>query len=417
MNWESGHRVEKGSILRATRTKANPGGWVLGWMLLAPLIWVPAGSAQSNGAPTGRETGVLPALNFDSDEGFGYGVIAEIYEYGAGEVRPYLWTIQPTVFLTTEGRRDLTLFIDAPEVHDGWRLSAFLGREKQIATPYYGPGNASAYDPVLEAEDGPDPLYYRFGRTASSARIDAQRSVGDRLRMLVGMGLVRTSLVPVPEGEGTTLFADTNGPDVEPTWANYGRLGLVWDSRDRETATTRGVWTEALVQVIPSALGADRSYLRWTLADRRYFPLGTRVVFAYRLLLQHVTPGAPDHDLFTVQTSFKQQEGVGGAKTVRGLLKNRLFGRGAFVWNTELRWRALDFRFLGRSFHTVFSAFVDQGRVWEDGVVPGELLSDLHRGWGGGVRLGMGENFTVAVDAATSEETGLPIYIGLGYLF
>jgi len=34
----------------------------------------------------------------------------------------------------------------------------------------------------------------------------------------------------------------------------------------------------------------------------------------------------------------------------------------------------------------------------------------------GGVRLGMGENFVVAVDGGTSRETGLPIYIGLGYL-
>lgn len=385
--------------------------------LIAGLTWVPSLLAQPTAIPTGRETGVLPALNFDSDEGFGYGVIAEIYEYGDGDVRPYVWTVQPTVFLTTEGRRDFTLFVDAPELRDGWRLSAFLGREKQIATPYYGPGNASDYDPALESEEGPDPFYYRFGRTQNSLRVDGQRSVGARLRMLLGLGVVRTSLVTVPDGEGTTLFADTHGNEVDPTWANYGRLGLVWDSRDRETGTTRGVWTEALVQAVPSALGAEESYLRWTFADRRYFPLGSRVVLAYRVLLQHVTPGAPDHELFTVQTSFKQQEGIGGAKTVRGLLKNRLLGRGALVWNTELRWRAADFRLLGRSFHTVLSAFVDQGRVWEDGLVLGEVLSDLHRGWGGGLRLGMGENFTVAIDAATSDETGLPVYIGLGYLF
>ncbi|NNF27850.1 MAG: hypothetical protein HKN73_11565, partial [Gemmatimonadetes bacterium] len=55
--------------------------------LIAGLIWVPSLLAQPTGSPTGRETGVLPALNFDSDEGFGYGVIAEIYEYGDGDVR------------------------------------------------------------------------------------------------------------------------------------------------------------------------------------------------------------------------------------------------------------------------------------------------------------------------------------------
>ena len=38
-------------------------------------------------------------------------------------------------------------------------------------------------------------------------------------------------------------------------------------------------------------------------------------------------------------------------------------------------------------------------------------------GFDGGVRLTMGENFTVGIDMGTSDETGLPIYIGLGYLY
>ncbi len=374
-------------------------------------------TSQMTAPPTGRETGILPAINFDSDEGFGYGVIAEVYEYGDGQANPYLWTVQPTVFLTTEGRRDYTVFIDAPQVGEHWRLSLFAGSEKQIATPYYGLGNDAPYDPALDAEDGPDPFYYRFGRTQASLRLDAQRSVAARMRLLAGAGLVRTSLVPVPEGRGTTLFADSAGAGSDPTWSNYARFGVIWDSRDRETGPSRGVWTEFLVQVVPEFLGAADSYTRWTFTDRRYFPLGSKLVLAYRALLQDVSGGAPDHELFLVQTSFKQQEGIGGAKTVRGLLKNRLVGRGVFVWNTELRWRVADFELLGRSFHTVLSAFVDQGRVWEDGLALREVLEDLHRGWGGGVRLGMGENFTVALDAATSEETGLPIYIGLGYLF
>ena len=51
--------------------------------------------------PTGLEVGALPAINFDSDEGFGYGALAQIYDYGDGGLRPYAWTLQPTVFLTT----------------------------------------------------------------------------------------------------------------------------------------------------------------------------------------------------------------------------------------------------------------------------------------------------------------------------
>ena len=102
---------------------------------------------------------------------------------------------------------------------------------------------------------------------------------------------------------------------------------------------------------------------------------------------------------------------------MRGVLKNRFVGRGMMVWNAELRYRALDFALMGKPFHMVLSGFADAGRVWEEGVEFGEVFSDLHRGYGGGMRIGMGENFTVAVDAGTSTETGLQLYIGLGYLY
>jgi outer membrane protein assembly factor BamA len=323
------------------------------------------------------------------------------------------------VFLTTGGRRDFTAFFDAPHLLPaGLRLDAYLGSEKQIATPYYGVGNATPYDETLDQDEGPNPFYYRFGRTRHSATFNLQRSVaGSPVRWLVGAGLVRTSVLPVPENDGTTLYEMDVNSTGHTDWSNYVRAGLVWDSRDRGTAPRSGAWTEILVQRVDDRFGADASYTRWTLTDRRYCSLGERVVFAHRYLLQSAGDGAPLHDLFQVQTSFKQQEGLGGSKTVRGVLKNRFVGRSMLVWNAELRWRAADFLLFGRSLHMTLSGFVDQGRVWDGSVQLDELLADLHRTFGGGIRFGIGENFTVAVDTGPSEEAGRPIYIGLGYLY
>jgi hypothetical protein len=374
--------------------------------------------AAQEGPQRTLEFGGVPALNYDSDEGFGYGVIAELYRYEGDERTRYLWTIQPRVFLTTEGRRDVYAFFDAPGLlSNGWRLSAFAGFERHLASPFYGLGNGTVFDETLSAEDGPNPSYYRFGVTRKTLSADIQRSFeGLPLRLLVGGGIVRADLVRVPDGIGTTVFAGESTAD-EQSWSNFARSGLVWDTRDRETAPTRGSWSEFLVTVVPSALGASSSYVRWTVNDRRYLALTESLVFAHRYLLQNVSSGAPVHDLSVVQSSFRQQEGLGGAKTVRGVLRNRFTGRGMLVWNAELRWRFWNFGLFGRPSHMVLSAFMDQGRVWDDGVVVSELFSDLHRGYGGGVRLGMGENFVVAVDAGTSVDTGLPIYIGLGYLY
>lgn len=375
-------------------------------------------AAQAVG-PTGLEVRVLPGVNFDADEGFGYGVLAETYQYGAGDAAPYVWTLQPTVFLTTKGRRDLQVFFDSPHLlRGGWRLTGFIGTERQIATPYYGLGNATEYDPALDAEDGANPRYYRFGRTRNSGTFTLQRYLAHTpVRMLLGAGLERTSLVPIPEETVTTLFALDFGAAEEDLWSNFVRAGLVWDTRDRETGPRSGVWTDLLVQWVDESLGADFGFTRWTFTDRRYFSLTNRLVFAHRYLVQNVSEGAPAYALFRVETSFKQQEGLGGANTVRGVLKNRFVGRGMLVWNAELRWHAVDFDLAGRAFRTTLSAFVDQGRVWEDGLRFDEVFSDLHRGFGGGLRLGMGENFVVALDVGTSSETGAPIYIGLGYLY
>jgi hypothetical protein len=377
----------------------------------------PASSQEAQ--PVGLEIGGVPAVNFDADEGVGYGAIVELYHYGSRGRMPYEWTLQPTVFLTSKGRRDFVAFFDAPDVlPNGWRVSAFLGSEKQVATPYYGLGNDTGYDEARDEENGPDPYYYRFGRNRSSGTFTLQRSLrGTRLRVLFGGGVEKTTVTSVPEQSGTTLYAEQQGTGQRGFWSNFVRAGLVWDTRDRETGTRSGSWTEFLVQVVDESLGADAGFARWTFTDRRYFALTDRLVFAHRFLLQGNTADAPAHELFRVQTSFKQQEGLGGSKTVRGVLKNRLVGRGMLVWNAELRWRAADFRFIGRPFHIVLSGFVDQGRVWEDSVRFGEMLTDLQRGFGGGLRVGMGENFVVSFDAGTSAESGMPIYIGLGYLY
>src|SRR5439155_18578802 len=98
------------------------------------------GAGQSAAPPTQRgwQISGLPALNFNADEGFGYGVIAQAYNYGNGGVKPYAYLIQPLVFLTTKGRRDVSVFLDAPHLLPGdWRWGAYIGREQQLATPYY----------------------------------------------------------------------------------------------------------------------------------------------------------------------------------------------------------------------------------------------------------------------------------------
>jgi len=390
--------------------------------LLAACMLLLSGfaEAQSQQTSAGRwEIAGVPAVNYDSDEGFGYGAVAELYRYGPG-TRKYLYTIQPTVQLSTRGKQDISVFVDAPHIlPDGWRFDLFAGSDKQIAAPFYGMGNESRYDPVLDDAEGPNPYFYRFGRERRQLLANVQRQIGSLpVRALAGAGVSHVTLDLTPHDEGTTLLSQQlNGQEPPASFSNHVRAGLIWDTRDVESAPTRGVWSEVLVQRFDGALGSDFDYSRWTVTDRRYFPIrSNRTVFANRILLQGVEGSAPLHDLFVIQTSFKQQEGLGGAKSVRGLPKNRYVGESLALWNAELRWRASEFEAMGKSFHLVLSGFVDSGRVWDGRMDIGEMLTDVHHGLGGGVRVGMGESFTVAVDVGRSGGN-TPMYVGLGYLY
>jgi hypothetical protein len=208
---------------------------------LATLLMVFCASTAPNLQAQTRkkplEISGVPAINFDADEGFGYGLILALYAYDSSAVS-YRWTLQPTVFLTTEGRRDYTLFFDAPARPDHpWRITSFLGREQQLSAPYYGLGNATPYDARIET--GSTRYFYRYGRDRTRATGDVQHAVvNPRLRVLLGAGasIDRIDLTPFDSGR-TLIQSQLSNVTPGTGHTNYLRAGLTWDTRDREIGT------------------------------------------------------------------------------------------------------------------------------------------------------------------------------------
>ena len=176
-----------------------------GAIVLLAFMGAPIGAQQTSNS-TGWEINGLPAINFDSDEGFGYGVLLAAYNYGEGGYSPYRFTLQPTIKFTTKGRRELTLFFDAPHLlSNGWRIDGALRSERQIAAPYYGLGNTSVYNKATEESLGQ--YYYRFGRTRTEATTNLQRQIGDSpVRFLVGGGATHIGVEPLPEDASQTFL-------------------------------------------------------------------------------------------------------------------------------------------------------------------------------------------------------------------
>ena len=365
---------------------------------------------------TGWEWFGLPTVNFNSDEGFGYGALLELYNYGNG-VKPYRFMIRPLVLFTTKGRRDVALVFDAPRLlPTGWRLDAFLGREQQLATPYYGVGNATVNDTTLS--DPPDDYFYRYGKTQFRAAVNVQRNIQRSARLVGGVGFLNVTTDKTPFDSGTTLVqAQQTAASSDGDKQVYVRGGVVLYTRDREIGPTKGYWIDLLGQ--RAFTEQTFGFSRVTFSARGYAPLTSRLVFAQRAVVQQVSSDVPFFELATLQSmqpGSSLPEGLGGSGSVRGLSKNRYIGKGIAFSNSELRWRATDFKLRGKTAYLVASAFFDAGRVWDGNIDAGEMFSDLHAGYGGGLRLGLGPSFLIAFDLGKSSES-TQIYIGLGYPF
>jgi len=126
-------------------------------------------------------------------------------------------------------------------------------------------------------------------------------------------------------------------------------------------------------------------------------------------------------------------EGIGGAKTIRGIYRNRVVGDGFFYGNVEMRWKFVRFNFINNNFYLGLNAFSDFGQVTNKiDVTPRNATvvnrssyfkddaETLHISYGAGLRIAMNENFVIAVDygRAIKEQDGKSgMYIGLNYLF
>ncbi len=205
----------------------------------------------------------------------------------------------------------------------------------------------------------------------------------------------------------------------------------------------KGIWTEAVVEGAPEFLGAESSFAKFALIHRQYFTIvPDDLSLVYRLAYQTTLAGdVPFYYQTQVMTSYltgSLSEGLGGAKSIRGIYRNRVVGDGFFYGNLEMRWKFARFRFIGSKFYLGLNGFTDFGQVTNKiDVNPLALGSSsfyvdyenhyfkddaekMHFSYGAGLRVVMNENFVIAVDygRATNDQDGKSgMYIGLNYLF
>jgi len=242
---------------------------------------------------------------------------------------------------------------------------------------------------------------------------------------------------------------------IDPKEAEGGmftaiKLGIVFDSRDNEPNPNRGIWTELLLVAAPKFTSSmEQGFSKIALTHRQYFTfIKDHLTFAYRLGLQSTlaghTPYYAQGIMYYSKMAGAYNEGLGGAKTIRGIQRNRVIGDAFFFGNLELRWKVVKFFWLNQNFYIALSGFFDTGRVLKfidvednankinEGLNPGDPgyinlddyfnfgAENFHNAVGAGLHIAMNQNFIIAVDygrALDKQDGESGLYVGLNFLF
>jgi outer membrane protein assembly factor BamA len=429
------------------------------------FVALPVAAQEDMNEPlkTGWTFGALPAISFNTDLGLQYGGLVNLYYFGDGSTYPkYMHSIYAEISRYTKGSGVNRLFYDSEYLIPNIRVTADLSYFTEKALDFYGFNGYNAfYDASLEddSSDGEyiSRMFFRHERNMFRFTLDFQGQLAGReLRWIGGLGLMnnRVSAVDIDALNEGQDEADKL-PDVPGLFeryvewgiispeekdggnAHHFKLGIIYDTRDNEPNPMSGIWSEAVVFAAPGFMGnGDFAYSRVSLTHRQYFTLiPNDLSFAYRLNYQGTLGGnVPFYMLPYMINSFSLSsnvDGLGGSKTVRGVLRNRIVGDGMAFGNFELRYKFYRGTLFGQNIYLALNGFMDAGKVVSDKKFEIHASGDfgtyyttseeaLHIAMGGGFRIAMNENFIIAVDYgkpldARDGDGGL--YIGLNYLF
>ena len=420
-------------------------------------------SAKQEIVKTGYNFGPLPAVAFDADKGFQLGALLNIYDFGDGSTYPNTrqqWYFEASFF--TKGSQLFVVSYDNRFLIPGVRWSSTFTLTNDKAMDFYGFNGYMSYYDHAQVAAGKDKanhndyIYtpkYRVNRLAMLFKSDFTGNIwqnkffweagyhlsyikqGYKDQQALNLEKINKNkedykMFPADETPVFDLYRRWGIISEDEAWGGWNstvRLGLLFDTRDKEGAPSRGVWAEAHATLAPKWLGTTNPYYRYSMTFRHYLPIVKNdiLTFAYRLNYEGtIGKSAPYYVLpfITVMGPSYDRDGMGGYRTIRGLMRNRVQGLDVASYNAELRWRFVNFALWNQNIAFGLSAFSDGTMVTRNYDMSfkgdekyraeydeymartGNRTSDRpHITVGAGLRFIMNQNFIVAF------EYGLPV--------
>ena len=418
-------------------------------------------SAKKEIVKKGFNFGPLPVVAFDADKGFQLGALLNVFDFGDGSTYPnprQKLYLEASFF--TKGSQLFVINYDNKFLIPGVRWSSTVTLTNDKAMDFYGfNGYMAQYDyaRIAEGKDKNSTSYiytpkYRVNRLALLFKTDFTGNIwknklfweaGYHFSYIkqgykknnhalnldkINKNKDENKVYPVEDPTIFDLYRQWGIISEDEAWGGINstlRLGLLFDTRDKEAAPSKGIWAEAHVTLAPKWLGTTNPHYRYSATFRHYVPIVKNDVltFAYRLNYEGTFGNsAPYYVLpyITVMGSNYDRDGMGGYRTVRGLMRNRVQGLDMATYNVELRWRFVNFTLWKQNIAFGLSAFSDgtmvtrnydmsfkgkeEDRAAYDAYMKTAPKSDRpHITVGAGLRFIMNQNFIVAF------EYGLPV--------
>lgn len=400
-------------------------------------------SAQENQLPNKSilKFGVIPVLSYDADLGLKYGAIINLFDYKAkkADYSQYLLLRLSNTTRNTLNIQSLfeseslipnaTTFIEAAYINDQkLGFYGFNGIESNYNTKYKN----------SNSEKFINQNFYTLNRKLLRFRADIQTNLNSNWRALTGITYSKFILISNKENASSLYDNYVNWGIVNNT-EKYGgsvlnfKLGFVYDSRNDKCSCTSGQWFEGFVVYAPPIADMP-TFSKMVLTYRHYHSLSKNFTLLFRLSSQTKLSGEIPHYMLPIYfDSQLNQDGLGGAYTMRGIARNRIVADGFTLGNFETRFNIKEFKLWGLDFLISGTLFYDLAYIMQPynvnmSNVPTAIKHDyfttkeqpIYMGFGPGINIIYNKNNITTVNYGfnVNKQYGTGgLYVGSKFLF
>ncbi|HET9570545.1 MAG TPA: hypothetical protein VFP20_03940 [Bacteroidales bacterium] len=416
--------------------------------LLALIVLICSFSQAQESAKKGFNLGVLPAVSYNTDEGFQYGAILNLFNYGNGTLYPkYNQSYYLELSKFTKGSTVMRFYFDSDQLLKGIRTFVDLSYITEDMLDFFGyNGYQSHYSYTLDTTNR---AFYKMSQQQLRLLIDLKGPLAiDHLYWEASYNFVnyKNASVDFAHSPGESLYEKyaqwgiLNAKEANGGMVNAFKAGLLYDTRNALNNPDKGFSTEALIEVAPIFIN-ETPYARYSLIHKQYQSLiKDKLNLAVRLGIQGKIGNndLPFYRRTVLMTPFANRTSptaLGGANSLRGIMRNRVVGDAFALGNIELRWKVLNFRFINQNFYFGINGFFDTGYIldpinWDlyrlnqiekDTYFNLDTKDSFHSSLGGGFKIAMNQNFIISVEMGKplneSDGSKMGTYINLNYLF